>query len=127
MMRLLVITLTALATACAGTSRSGALGDPNMLLEDEIAASSARHAYELIEHLRPRWLRERSGRSLRLDTVILVFLDGTRFGEVGSLHSIPIESIRRIRVLDAAEAGQLPGLGSQHVERVIMISSVPPH
>jgi hypothetical protein len=115
-----------LALGCFGAPRAGGPGDPNMLLEDEISASTARSAYELIEQLRPRWLRERTSRSLRLDTVILVYRDGARFGPVESLHDIPLQSIRTIRVLDAAEAGQLPGLGSQHVERVIMVSSTRP-
>jgi hypothetical protein len=123
-MRNLAAVAAILTLACSAAQRAGGPGDPTMLLEDEIAASDARNAYELIEQLRPRWLRERTPRSLRLDTVILVYRDGARFGTIETLQTIPVETIRSIRVLDAAEAGRLPGLGSQHVERVIMISSM---
>jgi hypothetical protein len=123
-MRYTTLLLAVTVLACFG-SRSGdrALQDPEVLTEDDIRASSARNAYELVERLRPRWLRPGPYRSLRLDTVILVYFDGVRLGGVDTLRDIERESILTMRVLDAARAGHLPGLGSQHVERVILISS----
>jgi hypothetical protein len=125
-MRHLAAAAALLTLACSAAPRGAGPGDPMTLREDEIAGSDARNAYELVEQLRPRWLRERPLRSLRLETVILVYRDGVRFGTIETLRNIPVETVRHMRVLDAAEAGQLPGLGSQHVERVIMITSLRP-
>jgi hypothetical protein len=114
--------LCAVLAACSSAQRTGAAANPNIIPEHEVRASDARNAYELVERLRPRWLVPRTVRSTRLDTVILVYQDRTRLGGVEALRGIPVDMVRSLRVLDAAEAGQLPGLGAQHVERVIMVS-----
>jgi hypothetical protein len=109
--------------ACSGTRTGTGMGNPNALSEAEIRGSEVGDAYELVEKLRPRWLRAGPDRSLRLETVILVYYDNVRLGGIESLRNMPIMPIRSMHVLDAAAAGTLPGLGSQHVERVIMIST----
>jgi hypothetical protein len=110
--------------ACSGSAgRRGSLGDPDSLSEEVIRGSDARNAYELVEQLRPRWLRPGPDRSLRLETVILVYYDNVRLGTIEALRSLPLAPIRSMHILDSAQAGALPGLGSQHVERAIMIST----
>jgi hypothetical protein len=110
--------------ACFGSrSADSAPGDPDVLYLDDIRASDARNAYELVERQRPRWLRPGPDRSLRLDTVILVYLDGVALGGLDTLRHITLETIGTMRVLDGSQAGHLPGLGSQHVERVILVTS----
>lgn len=99
------------------------MGNPNEILEEDIRASDARNAYELVEMLRPRWLRPGPDRSMRLETVILVYVNNARLGGIDTLRDLPLPPIRRMYVLDAVQAGSLPGLGSQHVERVIMVST----
>jgi hypothetical protein len=123
-MRILILAVAAViaSTACSALPRNGGPSDPNMLLEDEIRASGGSNAYEVIVRMRPLWLRAGAPRSTRLDTVILVYYDGTRLGGVETLRDLSTESFRSMRVLDSATAGQLPGLGSRHVERAIMIS-----
>jgi hypothetical protein len=95
--------------------------DRNVISPEEIAASEARNAYELIQRLRPLWLQSRGDRSTRLETVIVVYQDNAMLGGIDTLERIPIELVRSVRALDSAEAGRLPGLGSRHVERAIMI------
>lgn len=121
----LLLCCALLLAACSSAGRSGGMGDPNLLTEAEIRGSGTRDAQELVEKLRPRWLRPGPDRSLRLETVILVYYDGVRLGGIDMLRNLPLDPIRSIRVLDAVQAGALPGLGSQHVERVIMISTTP--
>jgi hypothetical protein len=123
-MRILILAVAAAVatTACSALPREGGPSDPNVLLEDEIRASGGSNAYEVIVRTRPLWLRAGAPRSTRLETVILVYYDGTRLGGVETLRDLSTENFRSIRVLDSATAGQLPGLGSQHVERAIMIS-----
>ncbi|HSJ25701.1 MAG TPA: hypothetical protein VK929_13585 [Longimicrobiales bacterium] len=120
---LLLISSTALS-ACLSGGRPPAIGSPNELTYEDLVRSETRNAYEAVEKLRPRWLRPGPDRSLRLETVILVYMDGVVLGGIEALRTVPLEAIRRIHVLDAVEAGALPGLGSRHVERVIMLTGV---
>ena len=95
--------------------------DRNVISPEEIAASEVRNAYELIQRLRPLWLQSRGDRSIRLETAIVVYQNDTMLGGIDVLENIPIEMVHSVRALSAAEAGRLPGLGSRHVERAIMI------
>jgi hypothetical protein len=122
---LLSLLLLLPASACTPARTGDAARNPDVLTEEEIRASGARNAYELVEQLRPRWLREGPDRSLRLETVILVYYDGVRLGGLDTLRDLPLDPIRRMHVLGSAQAGTLPGLGSQHVERVIMVLTSP--
>lgn len=117
--------LLALLLAACGAGLAQHAGDPDRIDPAEIAASDAQNALELVQRLRPRWLVQRTDRSTRLETVILVYMDGARLGGLEQLRDITIPLIHSLRALDAAEAGTLPGLGSQHVERVIMIHTHP--
>jgi hypothetical protein len=123
-MRYTALVLAVTTVACFGTRGDSALGaDPDVLSFEDVRASSARNAYELVERQRPRWLRPGPDRSLRLDTVILVYLDGVRLGGLDTLRDLELGTIGTLRVLDGSQAGHLPGLGSQHVERVILVTS----
>jgi len=46
-------------------------------------------------------------------------------GDIEMLRGITIDVVGSVRSLDSAEAGRLAGLGSRHVERVIMIITKP--
>jgi hypothetical protein len=110
--------------ACSGSAaRTPVVADQDTIGEEEIRASTARNAYELVEKQRPRWLRPGPERSLRLETVILVYQDNVHLGGTEALHNLPLQLIRSMHVLDSAQAGTLPGLGSQHVYRVIVVST----
>lgn len=108
------------ASGSAGPSR-----DRNVISAEEIEAAEVRTAYELVERLRPLWLRSRGDRSTHLTTEIVVYQDNTMLGDIEMLRSIPIDLVDSVRSLDSAEAGRLAGLGSRHVERVIMIVTKP--
>jgi hypothetical protein len=119
-----ILVLILLGLSACSPARSGSdFGAPDRLTEAEIRSSDAGNVYDLVQQLRPRWLRESTERSLRLDTVILVYQDGVLLGEVAAMRTFPVELVRSMRILGAAEAGTLPSLGSRHVERVIMIST----
>ena len=122
---LVLLVLLVLLPAACGSGLSQRSGDPDRIEPTEIAASDAQNALELVQRLRPRWLQQRTDRSTRLETVILVYMDGARLGGLDQLRDITLPMIHSLRALDAAEAGTLPGLGSQHVERVIMIHTHP--
>ncbi|HSW31700.1 MAG TPA: hypothetical protein VLH75_19605 [Longimicrobiales bacterium] len=109
---------------CASGS-GGPARDRNVISPEEIEAAQVRTAYELVERLRPLWLRSRGDRSTHLTTEIVVYQDNTMLGDIEMLRSIPIDLVGSVRSLDSAEAGRLAGLGSRHVERVIMIVTKP--
>lgn len=118
-----VLTLMVLSACLSGCS-SGTQGlrtDRNLITPQEVENSAVANAYELVERLRPLWLRSRGGRSTRLETEIVVYLNGSILGGLDDLRGIPIEIVDSVRALDAAEAGRLPGLGSRHVERAILV------
>jgi len=104
---------------------SRALG--STISPEEIRTVEVGNAYELVERLRPLWLRTRGGRSTRLETEIVVYLNGSMLGGTELLRGLPIEIIAQVEALDSAEAGLLPGLGSRHVERAILITTRVPH
>jgi hypothetical protein len=108
------------ASGSAGPSR-----DRNVISPEEIEAAEVRTAYELVERLRPLWLRSRGERSTHLTTEIVVYQDNTMLGDIEMLRGITIDLVGSVRSLDSAEAGRLAGLGSRHVERVIMIITKP--
>lgn len=109
---------------CAAASRGGGY-DRTVITPEEIEAAEVRNAYELIERLRPLWLQSRSERSARLETTILVYQDQTLLGGIEVLRSIPIEIVHSVHALDAAATMRLPGLGSRHVERAIIVATRP--
>jgi hypothetical protein len=102
------------------------LGNPNLITEAEIVAqrqAGVANLYELVERTRPRWLQSRGDRSINLQTTILVYQNMQALGGVDVLRDFPLANIRSLQFLDAAQAGQLPGGGGQHVEGAIVIST----
>ena len=121
----LVVPTLWLAAACAapGGLRSE-FRDPNLIPAAEIAEmrrAGVRDLYELVDRRRPRWLDTRSNRSLRLETVILVYHNETRLGGTDALRGYPLLSVTSVRYVTGPEAGLLPGAGSMHVEGAIII------
>lgn len=113
-------TLVACATSGGSPRRS-----PDRIDSAEIATSSAINAYELIDRLRPSWLRATGQGSLSggvRSQVILVYLDGARLGDLQSLRSLGVAGIRSIQWLDAARAATvLTEVGSEPIGGAIVI------
>lgn len=119
-----VLLLLVAAVGCATTNAGASRSDPDLITHAEIEASEARNVHELIQRLRPRWLMTRGSRSVTMTTSTLVFLNNARLGGLDMLPQISTGGVTSIRYLDAAQAtAQLPGIGSQHVEGAIVIST----
>lgn len=122
--RWILILLVFATTSCTAATRSGTGKIPERITYEELQSSDAQNAYELVQRLRPRWLQSRGSRSLTMSTGILVFLNDSRLGGLESLRQISKEGIASMRYLDAAQAiAELPGIGSQHAEAVIVVST----
>lgn len=96
-----------------------------MITQQELAAISVSTAYDIVERLRPLWLRSTGPRasSTRLVTEIVVMSDGQYFGNVNSLRQIPAGGVRELRYMSGSEAiNAYPWLASgRHVESAILV------
>jgi hypothetical protein len=97
------LTVSALTSSCApviGNSPSVKPGAPPVLSEAEISAAMAITAYEVVERLRPRFLRSGGGEAFQPT----VYVDGQLFGGIAELRLIPAMTVSEIRFLTPVEA-----------------------
>jgi len=101
------------AVACASGSGGPARTQRDVLLADEIQRTSAVTAYDAVRQLRPEWLRRRGRSSIQNATaeVLVVYLDGARFGGPETLRSVAVGSVLEIRHLHASDATTRFGTG----------------
>ena len=117
--RVLATTMVAL-TACAsgGRGTSAATQNPNLISMEEIVESSASNAYEVIQRLRPNFLRTRGavhgtpGAANAMEMVdLVVYLNENRLGGSDQLRQISTTDIREIRYFNSSEATTKWGTG----------------
>jgi len=120
----------ALVTACNWGRIDGEGAGPTagsrVITQEEVSTLSVSTAWDVVERLRPLWLRSSGARSrsARLDTEVVVVTDGQYFGGLPSLRQIPAGGVREIRYLTGSEAvNAYPRVASgRHVEAAIVIS-----
>lgn len=114
--RCLAALLLAGVSACgaSATRTSSGSGDMRMLTLEQIEASSAANALDLVRTLRPAWLQKRGRQSLSFEGDIMVYIDHMHLGSVHVLRSIPVTGINRIEFYDATTATQRWGTGHLH-------------
>lgn len=131
-MRTTLMTVTAFGallvlSGCASSGTPRAQTDPDRITSAEIDKSAASNTYELINRLRPNWLRRTAPGSLSGGVrrqVVLVYIDGTKYGELTTLRSLSVSGLKSIQWLDAARAGTLlPGIGSEPIAGAIVITT----
>lgn len=117
-----VAVLLVAALGCATTGSSG--GDSqssDVITREEIMDADVSNLYQVVERLRPQWLRVRS-RSVERESEILVVRDGTVIGEVGTLREIGRDGIERLRWMDGeTAAATLVGARDGYVEGAIVV------
>ena len=97
--------------------------DPNVITAEELAARPTLTARQVIEQLRPQFLRVRGTTTLgnaQSQDVIWVYVDGTRMGTVEVLNNIGVHEVREIRYLSPSEATNRYGTG--HVQGAIVVT-----
>lgn len=113
-MRVLSILLAVCAVAaCASTSGRTATRQRNLITVDEIEATTHVTAYEIVQKLRPEFLRGRGASSIRdpRPELAVVYIDGVRAGGLDILHSVPRDILFEIRYLSGTDATTLYGIG----------------
>lgn len=117
------LALVLVLAGCASSGSGDRDRDRDLITQDQITQLQVNTAYEVVERLRPRWLRVRASRSYNRPTEVVVLVDGMQLEGIQSLWDIDAVNVATMRWLDSAQAGQLPGLGSRHVEGAIMIET----
>jgi len=113
----------AACASAADTTPGGPDRDRNRISPEEIAAEPVTTAAELVNRLRPAWLRSRGPESIRSGTPSfpIVYIDGVRSGGPEALRGISTQIIREIRFINGRDATTKYGL--DHGAGVILVST----
>lgn len=128
----------ACAAAAGAQNPANATRNPNQIALQELQGASAANAYELVQTLRPQWLRQRGHETIRTQQIerpngrgrievattadepeIIVYINDSRFGTVDSLHDIPATGVGSLEFISPAKATLRWGSG--HTKGVIVV------
>jgi outer membrane cobalamin receptor len=105
------LVLLLVLAACVRQTASPTGGNRDVITEDEIAATSATNAHEVVQKLRGNFLSNRGKTTIlgKSSPTPVVYVDGVRYGEIASLRNITCTTIQSIRLYRAWEAQQKYG------------------
>ena len=117
-----VLTTAVVVAACASSAEDrGRRHNPDVITAEEIAATNVATAFEVVERLRPQFLRTRGPSSALLETRITVFQDNMNLGGIDMLRQIRAADVQEIRYLSASDA--TTRFGSGHPAGAIVVTS----
>ncbi len=126
---ILVLAVIAGGGACAGAAKQGAEAQESRpqsnssdISRDQILKGNYQNAYDAVKALHPNWLLRRSPVGTNSVSAVIVFLDGTRYGDADRLQNIPGLSVGNIKHFDSAAATMRWGTG--YSEGVVYVTSV---
>ena len=102
----------------------GEISDSQVITEDEIAASHASNAFEVIHKLRANFLTDHGQTGFKrttANTYPTVYLDEQEFGPISTLSTIPAGQIAMIRLYRVSEANAK--YGARYPTGVIAITT----
>lgn len=121
------LSLALFAAACASTG-TGATerSNPNLITHAEVSASGATNAYELVNRLRPNWLRATATGSIGGGVIsrqaILVYLDHQRLEDLDAMKTLSIDGIDSAQWIDASRVQTvLPDVPSGPIAGAIVL------
>jgi hypothetical protein len=109
----------ALGACATGGPTDGPRFNATLITRAEIDDAGPSTAYELVQKLRPIWLRKRGNTSFTQETDVVVYLDHVRMGEREALREVSTTEIASLEFLDARRATARFGEG--HVAGAILI------
>jgi hypothetical protein len=132
----LTLLLLGLLNACTGGAgpAGGPRPDSNVITREQIQASPAQNMYEVVQSIRPNWLRTRGTQSFRENPTasgsgtgagaavdvtpgtgtIVVYLDNSRLGDITTLRQITPASVGSVLWYTPAAATTKWGGGHTH-------------
>jgi hypothetical protein len=115
------LAISVLLGGCASVPATpGVTRDPNVITAEEIAKNPSSNAYELIQRLRPSFLRTRGavhgapqpdGSNSFEKVDLVVYLNESRLGGSEQLRQLQTNDIREIRYYSASDATTKWGTG----------------
>jgi hypothetical protein len=117
---MLLVAGAVLLAACGGARTQGP-SISNIITSEEIRESSGRTAHEIVQQLRPQFLRVRGSRSISGSQVSepVVYVDNIRMGGLSALREVRASAIEEIRYIGAADATTRWGTG--HMGGAILV------
>ena len=91
--------------------------NPNLIIAAEIDGTAASDALNVVQRLRPQWLR---GRAATKGDRVMVYVNGGRLGTAGELRTMRAETIGEMRYVQSEEAVARYGMG--HSAGVILVT-----
>jgi hypothetical protein len=132
----LTLLFAAALTACTGAAGPGGSPRPdsNVITREQIEASNAQNMYDVIQSVRPTWLRTRGTQSFRENATaggsgtgagatvevtpgtgtIVVYLDNSRLGDLTALRQVSPQSVGSAQWYTPAAATTKWGGGHTH-------------
>src|SRR5262245_10051835 len=109
MRQILTITMVLLAACSSSSTTSSTTPRPSrdVITRAQIEEMPVQNAYEVVQRLRPEYLREQRGvSSLRVTTPLLavVYVDGVRRGRPDTLRELRPSEIEEIRFMNGTDA-----------------------
>lgn len=123
MVRSILVSLLFLLFAACAMGNVGSGSNRNVISRAEIDDNPAGTAYDLVQSLRPHWLRLREEFGIGRSNDLTVYLDNARMGGRASLREIGLGSVHSVRYFDPAAANLRWGAG--HGYGVILVSTQP--
>lgn len=123
-----IIAMLAVGAGVPGCASSGGssseYGRPDVLTQEQMESVSATNLYDIIDRLRPRWLRIRDTGSNQGRRIVVV-RGGATLGGIEVLRQTGPEGILELRYKSGEEASILVGSRDGFVEAVIEIVRSP--
>jgi len=110
----LAVATVGCASASSASAPAGTREDRNKITAEQMTKINANNAYDAVQMLHPQWMEDRGVNSINAPPAkAVVYIDGSRMGDLESLRGLATNSIFEIRYLDAAQASNRYGLGLQ--------------
>lgn len=118
-----LLLVLALASACGARSGAPNSTRSDLIVLSEVSAGSFTNVFDLVQAMRPNWLRARSPNSFQSPGFVQVYLDDVRLGGVENLRTLAVQGVQYIRWYDPISASSRWGLN--HEQGAIVVSMRP--
>jgi hypothetical protein len=107
------LALPLVMAACAAGGNGPPAVARNVITSEQIQETSLSVAYDVVQRLRPEWLRSRGPTSIGHTTAEwpIVYVNSGRHGDLDTLRTMAVVDVREIRFLSGPEATQRFGTG----------------
>jgi hypothetical protein len=94
---------------CAGCASGGRKGesrrlDRSVITREEMLKANYVNLYDAVAALRSAWLRARGPDSFQNPSIVWVYIDGSRVGDVSSLREMQPRMVNTVRFYDGPQA-----------------------